>query len=95
MSRSRSEAVKQKNSYTVSMQTKATINERGVITIPAAMRQAFGLRANDEVIIEETEQGILLRPAVSVPLEVYTEKRIAEFASDDAAIGKLARKKRS
>ena len=60
------------------MQTKATINERGVITIPAAIRQAFGLRANDEVIIEETEQGILLRPAVSVPLEIYTEKRIDE-----------------
>ncbi len=77
------------------MQIKATINERGVITIPAAIRQAFGLRANDEVIIEETEQGILLRPAVSVPLEIYTEKRIAEFASDDAAIGRRLPKKRS
>jgi AbrB family looped-hinge helix DNA binding protein len=85
-------------SYTAfgaTMQTKATINERGVITIPAAIRQAFGLRANDEVIIEETEQGILLRPAVSVPLEIYTEKRIAEFASDEAAIGKVLPKKRS
>lgn len=77
------------------MQTKATINERGVITIPAAIRQAFGLRANDEVIIEETEQGILLRPSVSVPLEIYTEKRIDEFASDELAIGKVLRKKRS
>lgn len=77
------------------MQTKATINERGVITIPAAIRQAFGLRANDEVIIEVTEQGILLRPAVSVPLEIYTEKRIDEFASDEPAIGKLLPKKRS
>jgi AbrB family looped-hinge helix DNA binding protein len=76
------------------VQAKATINERGVITIPAAIRHAFGLRANDEVIIEETEQGILLRPAVSVPIEIYTEKRIAEFASDDAAIGKLLPKKK-
>ena len=77
------------------MQAKATINERGVITIPAAIRQAFGLRANDEVIIEQTDQGILLRPAVSVPIEIYTEKRIAEFADDDTAIGKVLRKKRS
>lgn len=76
------------------MQAKATINERGVITIPAAIREAFGLRPNDEVIIEQTEQGILLRPAVSVPLEIYTEKRIAEFAEDDAAIGKILRKKK-
>lgn len=76
------------------MQTKATINARGVITIPAAIRQAFGLKANDELIIEETEQGILLRPTLSVPLEMYTEKRIAEFASDDAAIGKRLSKRR-
>jgi len=76
------------------MPAKATINARGGITIPAAIRHAFGLRGNDEVIIEETEQGILLRP-VSVPLEIYTEKSIAEFARDDAAIGKLLPKKRS
>ncbi|MGE0144229.1 MAG: AbrB/MazE/SpoVT family DNA-binding domain-containing protein [Planctomycetota bacterium] len=77
------------------MQAKATINERGVITIPAAMRQALGLKPNDEVLIEETEQGLLIRPVLSVPLETYSEKRIAEFASDDKAIGKLLRKKRS
>jgi AbrB family looped-hinge helix DNA binding protein len=29
------------------MQAKATINERGVITIPAAMRQALGLKPHD------------------------------------------------
>jgi AbrB family looped-hinge helix DNA binding protein len=77
------------------VQAKATINERGVITIPAAMRQALGLKPNDEVLIEETEQGLLIRPALSVPLEIYTEKRIAEFASDDAEIGKRLKKRRS
>lgn len=76
------------------MQTKATINARGAITIPAAIRQAFGLKANDELIIEETEQGILLRPTLSVPLEMYSERRIAEFASDDAPIGKRLAKRR-
>lgn len=77
------------------MRVKATINDRGVITIPAAMRQALGLKPNDEVLIEETEQGLLIRPALSVPLEIYTEKRIAEFASDDAEIGKRIQKRRS
>ena len=84
----------QKSSYSATMQAKAIINERGVITIPAAMRQALGLKPNDEVLIEETEQGLLIRPVLSVPLEIYTEKRIAEFARDDAAIGKLLPKKR-
>jgi len=71
------------------MQNKVTINERGVITIPARMRDAFGLKANDELIIEDTEDGLLLRPAFSVPIEVYSEDRIREFASDESAIGKL------
>ena len=71
------------------MRNKVTINERGVLTIPARMREAFGIKANDELIIEDTEQGLLLRPAVSVPVELYTEDRIKEFASDEDAIGKL------
>ncbi|HEX5052480.1 MAG TPA: AbrB/MazE/SpoVT family DNA-binding domain-containing protein [Planctomycetota bacterium] len=77
------------------MQAKVTIDERGALTIPAAMRQALGLEPNDEVLLEETEQGLLIRPVPSVPRDIYTEKRIAEFASDDAAIGKLLPKKRS
>lgn len=71
------------------MKTKVTINERGVITIPASLRQALGLKANDELIIEETDRGLLLRPSISVPIELYSEDRIAEFASDEAAIGHL------
>jgi len=71
------------------MGSKVTLNDRGVITIPASLRQAYGLKANDELILEGTEAGILLRPSVSVPLEIYTEARIAEFARDEAAIGKL------
>ena len=69
------------------MQNKVTINERGVITIPAALRQAYGLKANDDLIIEGTEKGILLRPAFSVPIELYTQERIDEFARDEEAIG--------
>lgn len=75
--------------YTAGMGSKVTINDRGVITIPAALRQVYGLKANDELILEGTEAGILLRPSVSVPIEIYTEARIAEFARDEAAIGKL------
>ncbi|HWL92525.1 MAG TPA: AbrB/MazE/SpoVT family DNA-binding domain-containing protein [Phycisphaerae bacterium] len=71
------------------MKTKVTMNERGVITIPAVLRQALGLKANDELIVEETDQGLLLRPSISIPIEFYTEERIAEFATDEPAIGPL------
>jgi len=68
------------------MRSKVTINERGVITIPAALRRAFDLKARDEVILEQTEAGILLRPAISVPIEIYSDERIVEFARDEAAL---------
>ena len=70
------------------MQFRVTINERGVITIPAALRRAFGLEANDELLIEGTAEGILLRPTVTVPIELYTEERISEFAEDEETIGR-------
>lgn len=55
--------------------------------MPAALRQALGLKANDELTLEDTGGGILIRPAISVPLEVYTDARIREFARDEKAIG--------
>jgi AbrB family looped-hinge helix DNA binding protein len=76
------------------LQTRITINEGGVITLPVAIRRAFGLKASDELIVEGTAQGILLRPSITVPLETYSEERIAEFAGDEDEIGKLRRKRR-
>ena len=71
------------------MQSRITINSRGTITIPARMREAFGLKADDELIIEDTGAGLLLRPSVAVPIEMYTDERIDEFARDDDAIAGL------
>lgn len=71
------------------MQNRITINNRGTITIPARMREAFGLKADDELIIEDTEAGLLLRPSVAVPIELYSDERIAEFSRDDDAIADL------
>ncbi|NOZ38956.1 MAG: AbrB/MazE/SpoVT family DNA-binding domain-containing protein [Planctomycetes bacterium] len=71
------------------MTERVTINGRGVITIPAKLREAFGLKADDELILETVDQGLLLRPSVSVPIEFYSEERIAEFISDEQALGKL------
>jgi AbrB family looped-hinge helix DNA binding protein len=65
---------------------KIIIGQRGVLTLPAKLRKRYGLQQNDELIVEETAQGLLLRPCVSMPIEIYSEERIAEFSEDDAAI---------
>ena len=61
------------------MKANITITSRGVITLPAKLRQALGLKAEDHLIAETTAQGLLLRPAVTLPIEMYTAERVREF----------------
>ena len=69
------------------MKATVTINSRGVVTLPAKLRQALGLKADDQLIAETTPEGLLLRPAVTLPVEIYTPEREREF---DAAETELA-----
>jgi AbrB family looped-hinge helix DNA binding protein len=70
------------------MKANVTITSRGVITLPAKIRQALGLKADDHLIAETTPEGLLLRPALTMPVEMYTDERVREF---DAAEQELAR----
>lgn len=69
------------------MPEKIVIGQRGVLTLPAKLRKRYALQQNDTLLVEETPQGLLQRPCVSLPVEFYSEERIAEFNEDDAAIG--------
>lgn len=60
------------------------IGRRGTLVIPAALRRAFGLEEGSEVIAEETPEGILIRPAVTVPVDMYPPDRKAEFLLTNA-----------
>jgi AbrB family looped-hinge helix DNA binding protein len=68
------------------MQATLTINSRGVVTLPAKLRQAMGLKTDDQLIAETTPQGLLLRPAVTLPLELYTPERLQEFDEAEAEL---------
>jgi len=62
----------------------AKIGKRGTLVIPAKLRQRFALKEGDLLVTEEREDGILLRPAVAVPVEIYTPQRKAEFALNNS-----------
>lgn len=68
------------------MQATVTINSRGVVTLPARLRQAMGLKADDQLIAETTPEGILLRPAVTMPIEIYSADRKKEFDEAEAEL---------
>jgi len=81
------------------MKTTLTVTSRGVVTLPAKLRRAMGLKADDQLIAETTPEGLLLRPAVTLPIEMYSDERIREFdaAEDELArgLGKRSTKKRA
>jgi AbrB family looped-hinge helix DNA binding protein len=60
------------------------VGKRGTIVIPAELRRRFGIAEGSLVIAEASDQGILLRPAVALPVEHYTRERQAEFLLSNA-----------
>jgi AbrB family looped-hinge helix DNA binding protein len=62
----------------MSMET-TKIGRRGVVVIPAGLRRRYGFEEGSLVVAEARKEGILLRSAVTLPLERYTPERKAEF----------------
>jgi AbrB family looped-hinge helix DNA binding protein len=61
------------------------VGKRGTIVIPAELRQRLGLNDETLVVIEEQGGGVLIRPAVALPIDVYSQHRIAEFMLNNAS----------
>jgi len=70
------------------------VNGRGTLTLPKLLRQRLGLKSAGQVVAEETREGILLRSGVTIPVEIYTDKRLAEFnRNNDEALARYKFKK--
>jgi AbrB family looped-hinge helix DNA binding protein len=61
------------------MMESARVGKRGAIVVPARLRKRFGIEEGSMVTAEEKDDGILIRPAVLVPVERYSPERKAEF----------------
>jgi len=71
------------------MKATVTVTSRGVVTLPVKLRRAMGLKPNDDLIAETTPDGLMLRPAVTLPIELYTPERESEFDREEAALAKV------
>lgn len=60
------------------------VGKRGTVVIPAPLRRRFGIEEGSLVVAEATEDGVLIRPAMAVPVEVYAPRRRAEFLLSNA-----------
>ncbi len=60
------------------------IGRHGVLVIPSVLRKRFGFQEGSLVITEDHGDGVLIRPAVALPVEIYSEERQAEFLLSNA-----------
>ncbi len=70
--------------WEMTISESSRVGKRGTLVIPARLRRRFGIEEGSEVIAEETPEGILIRPAVTVPIELYSKERSAGFLLSNA-----------
>ncbi len=71
------------------------VGRRGTIVLPAKLRRRLGIEEGSFVVAEEREDGILIRPATVLPVEIYTPERRAEFLLNNAVGGEDYRRVRA
>ena len=62
----------------------ARIGKRGTVVIPARIREKYGFEEGSHLTVKELPEGVLLQPVVTLPLEIYTPERKAEFLLTNA-----------
>jgi AbrB family looped-hinge helix DNA binding protein len=60
------------------------VSARGQLTLPAKLRKRLGIEPGSVVVAEEKDGALVLRPAVVLPIRIYTDEEIAEWTADDA-----------
>jgi len=75
------------------MTTTIQVNQRGTLTLPIELRKKLGIEKGGVIMIEESSEGIILKPAVAFPVEMYTDERLKEFEKEDEKLSAHLKKK--
>ena len=59
------------------------VGERGQVTIPKKLRDRFGIKSKSCVVFELREDGIMIKPAVTVTVREFPEGFIKDIAKAD------------
>ncbi len=66
------------------MSNTLIVSNRGQITLPAATRKRLGIKGGDVVILEDRGNEIVLKPAVVLEVEIYSDEQIAAWGAADS-----------
>ena len=59
------------------------VSGRGQITLPAKLRKRLGIEPGGILIAEEKDGALVLRPAMVMPVEIYSDEDIARWTEED------------
>ena len=59
------------------------VSNRGQITLPATMRKRLGIKGGDVVILEDRGTEIVLKPAVVLEIQQYSDDDIEQWDAED------------
>jgi len=65
------------------MRETVIVSNRGQLTLPVGLRKRFGIQAGGPVIIEDRNGEIVLKPAVVMEVELYSDEQIAAWDRAD------------
>ncbi|MGO9314766.1 MAG: AbrB/MazE/SpoVT family DNA-binding domain-containing protein [Syntrophobacteraceae bacterium] len=82
------------------MRQTLIVSNRGQLTLPAKVRKRFGIKNGGAIILEERENELVLKPAMVLEVEMYTDEQVLawdeadrlDHAERQTALGHLAAK---
>lgn len=61
----------------------AIVGERGQVTIPKKLRDQIGIKSKSPVVFEIREDGIMIKPAVTVAVREFSDDFIKGLTKKD------------
>ena len=55
------------------------VGERGQLTIPKDIRKRLGIKPRSAVILEEKDGVLLIRPAATVPIRIFSDEFVLQL----------------
>jgi antitoxin PrlF len=59
------------------------VSNRGQLTLPARLRRRFGIKDGGPIILEERGNELVLKPAMVLEVDMYTDAQIAAWDEVD------------
>ena len=65
------------------MRQTLIVSNRGQLTLPANLRKRFGIKDGGAVILEERDNELVLKPAMVLEVEIYTNAQVSAWDEAD------------